>query len=136
MQKRILWYLFPGACFIFKCRFSEYFSDRQTDFQQMFFQIFRLHSKIGNIISWMRLDLPFLPSFCKAFFFANFIILWENSGNLYFELKFELTKHFFSLSIIIRGIKIGSDYDKIWFISRFFPIHLFSPITFVYTLIG
>ena len=81
----------------------------------------------------MRLDLSsFFPSFCKTFFLQIFV---GTSETFRFESKFELTRHFFSLSIIIRGNKIGSDYDEIRLISLFFRIQFFSPIIFVYTLI-
>ena len=70
-------------------------------------------------MSWIRLQLSFFVSFSKK--------VHESS----FRIKVRVNQTFFSLSLIIWGIKIGSDYDEFWLISGFFHIHSFAPINFV-----
>ena len=70
-------------------------------------------------MSWIGLELFFFPSFCKK--------VQEPS----FWIKVRVNQTFFSLNLIIRGIKIGFDYDEIRLIWGFFRIHSFAPIVFV-----
>ena len=61
-------FFFPGACFIFKCRSSKYFSDCHRSFQQIFFKVFGLHLKDQeyNFVNktWSFL---FFPHFARLF---------------------------------------------------------------------
>ena len=53
-----------------------------------------------------------------------------------FQIEVRVNQTFFSLSIIIRGMKIGSNFSEVRFTLGFFGIDLFAPIIFFYTLIA
>ena len=96
--EELLWFLFCWASCISKCRFSKYF---------------------------------------KGFFSKYFEILKDQENNFVnktwtFFLSFNMQKSpktdIFSLSLLIGGIKIRSDYDEIWLL---YSIHSLNPIVFV-----
>ena len=53
-----------------------------------------------------------------------------------FQIEVRVNQTFFSLSVIIRGMKIRSNFNEIRFTLGFFGIHIFAPIIFFYTLIA
>ena len=68
---------------------------------------------------WIRLELSFFPSFFKK--------VQEPS----FRIKVRVNQTIFSLCLIIRRIRIISNYDEIRLISGFFRIHSFATFIFV-----
>ena len=102
--------VFPNVSFLSTSEIIERFS---VNISQFFVGSVQ---RIRNTMSLIKLQLCFFTSFCKK--------VQEPS----FWINVRVTQTFFSLSLIVREIKIASNYDEIRHISGFFRIHSFGPI--------